>query len=245
MTTNYIWDIKFFRFLSCLSDDKYRFHDFKLGVQLQKEADKFDDVVFGYQTAEGQQFKYSCVQAKHATNANEILFMNQIKLENHICLQTCNKDFCIKKYFRSFQIINAFGDGEIENFIIFTNRIADRYFESNGLKPYKLQFPDKADQLKAGKVFKFSIDGKKFQNLLDFVSPKEEGASTQTDEVKKQFKEFLDKLLLFVEQPNITEIENEIKLKTSNKIFDEVMSSINNFSSRRNKDMWIQKKKTL
>ena len=83
----------------------------------------------------------------------------------------------------------------------------------------------------------------KFQNLLDFVSPKEEGASTQTDEVKKQFKEFLDKLLLFVEQPNITEIENEIKLKTSNEIFDEVLSSINNFSSRRNKDMWIQKKK--
>ncbi len=82
------------------------FYDFKLGVELQRSAGKFDDVIFGYKREKNDKLEYSLIQLKHGNTAKEViktLTWSQI-VHFHEPGTKCPKpEFCLKVYFESFR----------------------------------------------------------------------------------------------------------------------------------------------
>lgn len=98
---------------------------FRLGTEVDA-AEKFDDVVLEFE--QGGTICYRLLQAKHYQNEKEIITFNNLTASEKSKDQK-DKNFGLKKYFRSFlnvkkstnNAISPFKKGEIKDVIIYTN----------------------------------------------------------------------------------------------------------------------------
>ena len=113
-------------------------------------------------------------------------------MHEHKPLTKCRKDFCLKTYFYSFlKILGEKKFEDLENFILFTNRVADKKFENIGLK--------KSEEIPLAKIndnsecYKFSITGDQIQDLFEKVMP--ENNSQELKNILQYFsQDFLEQL---------------------------------------------------
>ena len=233
-----------------LSDKK--FYDFKLGVELQGSADKFDDVIFSYKVNKNDKFQYTFLQLKHGnTTKDDIkpLLWSQL-VHSHDPDKKCPKPkFCLKVYFESFRDKvkknfenGKFQDGILENVVLLTNRIyhndepafqrqkTERNIEEEQIIMDDVHGSAILEVMPDGDHLKFSENDA--QQLMETCKiPQEDRA---------EFEEFLKKFILSVNQPSQNEIDDSLKENLGTE-YDNMISAIRSFGKDFEKH-WIIKR---
>jgi hypothetical protein len=225
-----------------LSEDANKFHNFKFGVQLQDDAGKYDDIVFGFQNRPNCDFKYSMIQLKFKSIESKYpnLEMQDIVHRHNPqdkSIPKCKPNICLKVYFDSYREVTAkqlrkegeFVDGTLENFVLLTNRsIVLENFKNIELTECQVST---IGNIFPGKCYKFS-PAKASELMTSCNIPRDQ---------LPEFKEFLTKLILSVGQPNDREINEFLKEKLG-RDYSQTFCAIREFSLKSNRHKWIQKR---